>query len=407
MIEQRKVEPAAPAYSNPSRKINVLYKALEKKNEELKKLDQLKNDFISTVSHELRTPLSISREGISLLLDHIPGEINKKQEQILTTAKDNIDRLARIINDLLDISKIESGRVELKRSLVNFSSLIKHVAYSFELKVRNKGLRLKAVFPEDPIEIFVDSDKIIQVLTNLVGNALKFTEKGSIEIMAEENESALKCSVSDTGVGIAKEYIPKVFEKFQQFGRTAGGGEKGTGLGLAIAKKIVEMHNGKIEMESEAGKGTKFTFSLPKYTVEQIFKEYINKGMREVMQKGTKMSLIVVSIAQFNKLIQKLTQQKINTILKALEAVIQRSLRHRGDITFNNQGEAVVLLLDCDKENALQVEERLKFVLKSHLEEENLSETIELQFGSATYPDEAATDEDLLKKARELFTIKN
>ena len=407
MIEQRKVEPAAPAYSNPSRKINVLYKALEKKNEELKKLDQLKNDFISTVSHELRTPLSISREGISLLLDHIPGEINKKQEQILTTAKDNIDRLARIINDLLDISKIESGRVELKRSLVNFSSLIKHVAYSFELKVRNKGLRLKAVFPEDPIEIFVDSDKIIQVLTNLVGNALKFTEKGSIEIMAEENESALKCSVSDTGVGIAKEYIPKVFEKFQQFGRTAGAGEKGTGLGLAIAKKIVEMHNGKIEMESEVGKGTKFTFSLPKYTVEQIFKEYINKGMREVMQKGTKMSLIVVSIAQFNKLIQKVTQQKINTILKALEAVIQRSLRHRGDITFNNQGEAVVLLLDCDKENALQVEERLKFVLKSHLEEENLSETIELQFGSATYPDEAATDEDLLKKARELLTIKN
>ena len=230
-----------------------------------KEMDRMKTEFISTVSHELRTPLSITKEGISLVLDKIPGKINEKQEQILSTARDNIDRLARIINGLLDISKIEAGKVELKRGIIDVVDLINKIANSFEPKVRERGLKLKTDFPEEKIEIYADEDKMTQVFTNLIGNAMKFTEKGTIEISCAQKEKEVMCAVADTGVGLAKDDLPKVFNKFQQFGRVAGAGEKGTGLGLSIAKSIVEMHEGKISVDSKLGVGTKFTFTIPKY----------------------------------------------------------------------------------------------------------------------------------------------
>ncbi|MDD4909721.1 MAG: ATP-binding protein [Candidatus Omnitrophica bacterium] len=235
---------------------------LEKKNRELSKLDELKSDFISTVSHELRTPLSIIKEGIGLVLDGITGEINEKQKNVLSASSSNIDRLARIINELLDISKIEAGKVELNRRQVNIADLARQVAASFEPKIKEAGLRLMEEFPEEAADAYVDPDKIVQVFTNLVGNALKFTRLGHIKISIQKKDRGVECSVSDTGAGITKEDLPKVFDKFQQFSRTTGSGEKGTGLGLSIAKGIVEMHGGKIWVESELGKGTKFSFTL-------------------------------------------------------------------------------------------------------------------------------------------------
>lgn len=243
---------------------------LKKSYEKLKKLDQVKSDFISTVSHELRTPLSITKEGISLVLDKIPGKINEKQGKILTIAKNNIDRLARIINSLLDISKIEAGEVELKKEKVKITNLIEQVISSFKNKIKKKGLELKVNFPKKGIYVYVESDKIVQVFTNLLGNALKFTEKGCIEISAKELEDEIEFVVSDTGIGISKDDLPKTFSKFQQFGRVDSAGEKGTGLGLSIVKGIVEMHYGKIWVESTRGKGSKFIFTLPKYITEEI-----------------------------------------------------------------------------------------------------------------------------------------
>lgn len=384
--------------------MRILYREFEKKNEELKKLDQLKDDFVSTVSHELRTPLSITKEGISLVLDRIAGEVNKKQGQILGTARDNIDRLARLINDLLDISKIESGKVELKRTLVNLNSLLKHVVYSFENKVAAKGLELRAIFPEKGVEVYADADKIIQVLTNLVGNALKFTEKGHIKVTLVDQQSEVDCSIEDSGVGIAPEDIPRVFEKFQQFGRTAGPGEKGTGLGLAISKRLIEMHNGRMWVESQLGEGTRFIFSLPKYDSAALFREYLHSGMKEVMKAGTKLSLIVVSIKEFQRIRQKLAVQKLDAILKDIELLVKHSLRRSGDadVMFRETGEAAVVLVDCEKENAFKVLERIKQVLIDYLFKEASAEKIQLHFGCVTYPDDGLSDEELLAQARRL-----
>jgi len=238
---------------------------LEEKNRELFKLDTLKSEFVSVVSHELRTPLSIIKEGVSLVLDGVIGEINPTQNKILTTSKNNIDRLSRIINSLLDISKIESGRVELKKKSVDLRALIKTVVSLFEAGAREKGLEIRvSVPPKGELNLYVDEDRIIQVFTNLIGNSLKFTEKGHIGISLLQKENEVEFTVSDTGIGISSEDLPKVFGKFMQFGRVAGNGEKGTGLGLSIAKGLIGLHNGRIWVESQVGKGSRFIFTLPK-----------------------------------------------------------------------------------------------------------------------------------------------
>ena len=229
-----------------------------------KKIDELKDEFIGTVSHELRTPLSIVKEGINIIMDEIPGKINEEQAKVLVSAKNNIERLTRIINELLDISKIESGTIELKRTLLNAGDLIEQVTLSFNSKAREKGLALTLKLPPRVMMVYADEGIFTQLLANLLENAIKFTPKGEITVSARVTPKGLECVISDTGIGISKENMGKVFDKFQQFSRERGSGERGTGLGLSIAKKMVEMHGGRIWIESEPGQGTKVTFTLSK-----------------------------------------------------------------------------------------------------------------------------------------------
>ncbi len=365
-----------------------------------KEVDKMKSEFISIVSHELRTPLSIIKEGISLILDEIMGSINEKQEKLLTTARKNIDRLTNIISSLLDISKIEAGKVEIKKRLINFNSLVNELVSLFSKRARDKGLELKIALPEKGIEVYVDPEKINQVFTNLMTNALKFTKNGCVEISVKEREKDIECVISDTGIGISKEDLPKVFGKFQQFERTPGAGEKGTGLGLSITKAIVELHNGKIWVESQLGVGTKFGFNLPKYTVEEFFKEYVNNGIQKAIEDNVKMSLVVISLAEFDKLKERLSETEIKQLLKDMEKVLQDGLRRAGDVAVRDTGELIIILNGCNKESALIVEGRLAQMLEDFLAKKGLIRGINLRFGCATYPDEARVDEELLKKAK-------
>jgi signal transduction histidine kinase len=246
--------------------IKILYKELEKKNKELQKLDQLKSDFINTVSHELRTPLTIIREGISQILDGLHGAINDAQREFLSICLADVDRLKRIIDDLLDTAKLEAGKVTLKKSRLDLVELIRGVASTFAPKVKAVHLELRENFSHNAIMIDADKDAIIRVLTNLLGNALKFTAAGHVAVSAVDKPDCVEVTVSDTGKGIVEDDIPKVFGKFQQFDRKEGGGEKGTGLGLNICKNIVELHKGRMWVESKLREGTKFIFTLPKQT---------------------------------------------------------------------------------------------------------------------------------------------
>lgn len=232
---------------------------------ELRKVDNLKDQFVSTVSHELRTPLSITKEGLALVLDEIVGKLSLKQKNILNMSKDNIDRLARIIDDLLDISKMESGKLELRRSIFDISGLIRETCLRWKSQAEEKNQDIDILLTGDHVDISADRDRVTQILDNLISNAIKYTPiKGKIFIELKDLDDKVKIFVTDTGVGIEKSDLGNVFNKFQQFGRTAGAGSKGTGLGLAIVKDLVVMHGGDVSVESEIGKGSIFSFTIPK-----------------------------------------------------------------------------------------------------------------------------------------------
>jgi len=237
---------------------------LRKANEKLKEYNQLKDEFVSTASHELRTPLSIIMGAIRLVLDEIPGQIVEEQRDVLATAMESVKRLSRIVNSLLTISKIESGRMDLQKTVVNICELIKDTVSNCESLAQEKGICLDCEVPSKSVDICLDPDKTKEVLINLISNSIKFTPEGGwVKIICTEQDKEVLVSVQDSGVGIAKEDIPKLFDKFTQFSRKDGPGEKGTGLGLAIVKKLVEIHGGKIKVDSEVGQGTIFTISLP------------------------------------------------------------------------------------------------------------------------------------------------
>jgi len=239
-------------------------KELEKKNEELKELDSLKNDFVNSVSHELRTPLTIIKESIALVYDQTIGPISLKQKDFLETARSNVDRLARMIHNVLDYQKLDAQKTEFDMVEGNINDVVKEVGEGFKISLNNKGLDLEFQLQEDLPFVKFDKDKIIQVLTNYINNALKFTEKGKIYLVTEkEGENAVRVSVKDEGIGIKEEDLDKLFQAFSQISSEVEIQVGGTGLGLALCKKIIESLKGRVGIASEFGRGSTFYFILP------------------------------------------------------------------------------------------------------------------------------------------------
>ncbi|MDE1920485.1 MAG: HAMP domain-containing histidine kinase [Candidatus Omnitrophica bacterium] len=251
-------------FSAMTKQLEANIKELRSKNEELKTLDRLKDDFVNNVSHELRLPLTVIQESIRQIGEGMFGKVNDLQMKYIHMSLRNIDRLRALIDNMLDIAKIEKGKLELLKKNVDVSQIIKEVISDFTFKIEKKGLALKAALPDQPLWATVDKDKITQVLINLVGNACKFTEKGRIIVSACDRGDLIECSVEDSGIGIPPQEMPHLFSKFHQIGRLKNQPEKGTGLGLVISKHIIELHNGQIHAQNLEGTGTKFTFTLPK-----------------------------------------------------------------------------------------------------------------------------------------------
>ncbi len=235
-----------------------------------KRIEQMKNEFIFSVSHELKTPLAIIKEAVSLVMDEIPGKVVEAQRDVLVMAEANTLRLSKIIDSLLDISRLEAGKVQLNTQVVEINELITETVSDFKYRAEPKGISLDYEIPPVKVDISCDPDRIRQVLVNFLSNALKFTPRGGrTKVICNEEEDEVIVLVEDTGIGILKENIPKLFNRFVQINRELGPGEKGTGLGLAISKELVELHKGRIWAESKINKGSKFYFSLPKSNSEK------------------------------------------------------------------------------------------------------------------------------------------
>jgi len=231
--------------------------------EELKETMELKAQFISTVSHELRTPLSSMKEAVIIVLDGVAGRINKDQRHFLDIAKRNIDRLSRLIDDVLDFQKLSAGKMKLHMQENDIIAAVNEVYNTMRPNATKSGVHLAVDFQTNlPMAVY-DNDRILQVLINLVSNAIKFTpEGGRVLISASHQQEHVVVKISDTGYGIPKEDLAKIFDRFYRVHRP-GKEIKGTGLGLAIVNKIVAAHGGRIEVESELDQGTTFTVFLP------------------------------------------------------------------------------------------------------------------------------------------------
>lgn len=231
--------------------------------EELKEAVEMKSQFVSTISHELRTPLTSIREAVTIVLSGEAGRINRDQSRFLDIAKRNIERLGRLINDILDFQRLDAGKMTFTMQEGALDRTIEDAYSTMQPFANKRGVHLSAeIEPNLPLIVF-DSDRIVQVVTNLVSNAIKFTpEGGDIRISVRRRDEHLLIGVSDTGLGIPREALTRIFERFYRVHRP-GKEIKGTGLGLAIVSKIVTSHGGRIDVESEPDKGTTFTVSLP------------------------------------------------------------------------------------------------------------------------------------------------
>lgn len=226
---------------------------------ERKQLLEQKEKFMNMVSHELRTPLGVIKESIALVYDGKVGSMDKEEKEILDVGKKNVDRLTRLINDVLDLEKMDSGMMKLKLDENDINKSIKEVHKAMASLAAKKGIRFVIELDNNLPRVKFDKDKILQVLINLIGNAIKFTEEGNVTITSTQGNNFIRVSVEDTGPGIKEEDLPKLFQRFSQLKRKPGG----TGLGLAICREIIDMHKGKVEAESESGKGATFYFTLP------------------------------------------------------------------------------------------------------------------------------------------------
>ncbi|HEY9597310.1 MAG TPA: ATP-binding protein, partial [Cyanophyceae cyanobacterium] len=265
------------SFNSMAGQLKESFETLEAHNEELKRLDKLKDEFLANTSHELRTPINGMIGIAESMLDGATGNLTELQERNLWMISQSGHRLANLVNDILDFSKLKSHNIELQLKAVDVRSLTETVLAISQSFVKNKNLQLINAIPADLPPAEADENRLQQILYNLIGNAIKFTEKGSVEISAEissdrNNEKPqdslqpkpqVIITVSDTGIGIPTHSLNRIFESFEQADGSTSRKYGGTGLGLSVTKQLVELHGGNIWVESEVGVGSQFKFTLP------------------------------------------------------------------------------------------------------------------------------------------------
>lgn len=391
----------------------ILYEEIKNANIRLEQLERLKSDFISIVSHELRTPLTAIKNSLDIVLNGKTGELSPAGHKFMDMAKRNVERLSGIINDLLDLSKVEAGKMEFRFKKENINPTIEFVKSTFENLAKEKNIKIKSNLINDNPKLYVDSSRIEQILGNLISNAIKFTpENGQIEIQTQIidgeniNENILydqdfkflnktgkyyKISVKDNGIGIEKEDINKVFDKFRQIENSLNRKTGGTGLGLPIAKQLVNAHNGFIWVESKVKEYTKFSFCLPILNDREVFLVNLRRRFDNVVQN--KQSLGIVSISEPLGLKKSLIQDIKDKNLM----LIRQKTQEENDFYFedDNMKYYYTLINNADKF-------ALDFIFKkieTHIKNTQLNDFCDkIILSSVLYPNECDNINDLLNK---------
>ncbi len=315
--------------------------ALEQENNELLRREQLKDDFISIVGHELRSAGAAIKNVISNALAGVSGTLPDKMRQSLVIADDNLKRFNNTINDLLDISKLESGRLVLYRSLIDPFTVTAGIVESYKSTASDQGIELALEWTAPRTMVFMDENRFGQILVNLLGNALKFTPQGGRIIVRgllldKDNapleglgtdtpppDACFALQVQDTGSGIDPERLAVIFNRYEQASSEILTPGTGLGLGLAISKQLVEVHDGKIWVTSEKGNGSTFAFTLPLLDRERVFREALADRVHAATIHHYPVALLIFQVDR--KLLKE------NDTAGQIEALLQRMMRRMND----------------------------------------------------------------------------
>lgn len=387
-----------------------LYEEIKKNNQKLARLERLKSEFISIVSHELRTPLTAIKNALDIILSGKAGSLTEAAGNFIDMAKRNVVRLSGIINDLLDLSKIEAGKMDFKFADCKIEPVVEYVKSSLNGMAKEKKLTLKTKIEDNFTDIFADSHRLEQVLTNLVSNAIKFTpEGGEIEIETKvvdvqdikynpvfESEfknldgKYVMVTVKDTGIGIAKDDLAHVFDQFAQIENSLSRKVGGSGLGLPIARQLLEAHNGAIWCDSEPNAGSAFRFIIPvaeeKSNFFLTFKQIIQKA------KVNNSSVAMINIKGEDYIIERLLEEK-NLINKNY---LNNSMKEKLD------GSVILsmVITDGDKFSADFLKKKLESYIQSI---GGIYPNCAIMYSYAVYPQDSLDDWELIKKTQESY----
>ena len=378
-----------------------LYEEIKNTNTKLEKLERLKSEFISIVSHELRTPLTAIKNSLEICLSGNTGEVNAIADKFLNIAKRNVTRLSGIINDLLDLSKVEAGKMDFKFEKANINTPIEFMKNTFENLAKEKNINLVLETDDKICQTYIDNQRIEQVMSNLISNAIKFTNNDGKIIIKTENitlndidksklfgvenpifyQNYIKISVADSGIGIAENDLLKVFDQFQQIENSLNRKNGGTGLGLPIAKQLIEAHRGFIWVESELNRGTTFSFVIPVLSEKEKFIIDLEKDIAKAKNSSQTMLILMISEKNDNKysFIKDIQEEKLSIIRKT-------SNTKESYYTEDNMNYLVVTIPEAEKFAQSFIEKRIESTITDELNNENLQK-YDILYSSALFPD--------------------
>ena len=394
-----------------------LYEEIKNTNTKLERLERLKSEFISIVSHELRTPLTAIKNSLEICLSGKAGDVSSIMDNFLNMAQRNVTRLSGIINDLLDLSKVEAGKMDFKFEKANINTPVEFMKNTFDSVAKDKNIDLILEKDDNLSLTYFDNQRIEQVMSNLISNAIKFTnENGKIVVKTENiNESDIdkslifgvenpvfykhyvKISVKDSGIGTAPEDLKKVFDQFQQIENPLNRKNGGTGLGLPIAKQLIEAHRGFIWVESELNRGTTFSFVIPVLSEKEKFIIDMEKDISKA--KSCSHSLLLLLIEEKkdaeNSFISKIREDKISIIRKTANTKIVYY-----DEDDNNY--LAILIPEADKFAQSFIEKKIE----SFVVDEQDKEKYDILYSTALFPDVGNSAQDLMSSAKKLLKEK-
>jgi diguanylate cyclase (GGDEF)-like protein len=378
-----------------------------------REVDQMKSEFITITSHELRTPLTSIKNAVDLILTKKTGDITATQEKFLSMAQRNINRLNALINDLLNIGKIEAGKMELHLAEMDIQEAVEKTWTMLKSLADKKSLSFQMRMASHLPAVYADAARIEEVLINLMGNAIKFTpEQGAITVeahpaqaasaMPEGGQDFVEISIKDTGIGISEQSMKHLFEKFYQAESSLSTEKRsGTGLGLAISQEIVKLHGGIIRCKSKEGEGTTFSVMLPVASKKKIFYHALDQEIAKARQQRTALSIVLIEIQDFDRLIEVWGKEASAKAVATVEERIKRRIRRNDRYhSFVGTGKIVLIMPNTKREQAQIALNRHQQSIGDEIVVENTVYPLAFITSIATFPEDGISAEELVTFAK-------